>query len=399
MSRKLWLAIFCGGLIITICVGARQSLGLFLKPMSLDLSIGRELFGLAIAIQNLLWGLASPFMGVVADKFGTARVSIAGALFYAGGLVVMGLAQGGSSLIVGQVLIGLGLSGAGFSTILGAVGRAAPPEKRSMALGIVSACGSLGQFAVVPFADVLLADYGWSWALIGLALLSCLMVPLSGGIANLQARASAIAAQSARGALGEAVRHRSFLLLTAGFFVCGFQIVFVATHLPAYLADRAMPAWLGAWALALVGLFNIIGTYGAGVLGGRFRKKNLLALNYLLRSVVFALFLVVPVTETTVLLFASALGLLWLGTVPLTSGLVAHMFGPTYMSMLYGIVFLSHQVGSFLGAWIGGYAYDVTGSYDVVWWLCVALGLVAALLNWPIVERPVARLSEAGRPA
>ncbi|MFO0998342.1 MAG: MFS transporter [Alphaproteobacteria bacterium] len=395
MSRKLWLAILCGGLIITICVGARASLGLFLKPMSLDLSFGRELFGLAIAIQNLLWGLASPFMGVVADKFGTARVTIAGALFYAGGLTVMGLAGGGASLIFGQILIGLGLSGAGFSTILGAVGRAAPPEKRSVALGIVSACGSLGQFAVIPFADMLLADHGWSLALIGLALLSCVMVPLSAGIAGLQAGAGAIAAQSARAALREAFRHPSFLLLTAGFFVCGFQVVFVATHLPAYLADRAMPAWTGAWALALVGLFNIIGTYGAGVLGGRFLKKNLLALNYFLRSTVFALFLIVPVTETTVLVFAAALGLLWLGTVPLTSGLVAHMFGPTYMSMLYGIVFLSHQVGSFLGAWLGGLAYDLTGSYDVVWWLCIALGFLAALLNWPIAERPVARLAAA----
>jgi predicted MFS family arabinose efflux permease len=399
MSRKLWLAILCGGLIITISMGARQSLGLFLKPMSLDLSIGRELFGLAIAIQNLLWGLASPFMGAVADKFGTARVSIVGALFYAGGLAAMGLAQGGSSLIFGQILIGLGLSGAGFSTVLGAIGRAAPPEKRSVALGIVSACGSLGQFAVVPFGNVLLTDFGWSGALIGLALLSCLMVPLAGGIANLQAGAGAIAAQSVRAALREAFRHRSFLLLTGGFFVCGFQIVFVGTHLPAYLADQGTPAWLGAWALALVGLFNIIGTYGAGVLGGRFRKKNLLALNYLLRSVVFALFLVTPVTETSVLIFAAALGLLWLGTVPLTSGLVAHIFGPTYMSMLYGIVFLSHQVGSFLGAWIGGYVYDVTGSYDVVWWLCVALGLVASLLNWPIAERPVTRLSTAGHSA
>lgn len=392
MARALWIIIACGALILTLSTGLRASFGLFLKPMTVDLDISRGVFAFAIGLQNLLWGVASPFAGAWADRLGTGRVILAGAFFYALGLAGMAFGTDGSQIVLAQVLVGFGLAGAGFSTVLGAVGRAAPPEKRSMALGIAAAGGSFGQFAIVPYGHELMSHFGWHWALFGLALTSLLIVPLAAGVAGKPAGAGA-GRQSLGDALREAMTHRGFILLTLGFFVCGFQVVFVATHLPAYLADKAMPSWLGAWSLALVGLGNIVGTYACGWLGGRYPKKNLLALLYLLRSLVFLVFILMPLTEASVLVFAGTLGLLWLGTVPLTSGLVAYIFGPAYMSMLYGIVFLSHQVGSFTGSWLAGVAYDLTGSYDVMWWGSVAMGLVAAALNWPIMERPVARLT------
>jgi predicted MFS family arabinose efflux permease len=393
-QRLFWIAVACGAMVLTLATGLRATFGLFLKPISIDLHVSRELFGLAIALQNLLWGAASPVAGAIADKFGTARVVVAGALFYVAGLLLMAFSNSGAELILGNVLVGLALSGAGFSTVLGVVGRAAPPEKRSVALGIITAGGSFGQFAVVPYAHVLIDSFGWSIALVGLAATAGLIVPLATGLARPSSGRSAMT-QTLGQALSEAGRHRGFLLLTAGFFVCGFQLVFVATHLPAFLADRGMPSWVGAWTLALVGLFNIIGSYGCGVLGSHFQKKNLLALVYALRSLVFLLFLILPMSEWSVLAFGAALGLLWLGTVPLTSGLVAHIFGPAYMSTLYGIVFFSHQVGSFLGAWLGGFMYDVSGSYELMWWGSIALGLAAAALHFPIAERPVARLMAA----
>ncbi len=399
MKRSVWIVIICGGLIMTLAMGLRQSLGLFLKPISIDLGLGREVFALAIGIQNLLWGFASPFAGVLADRYGALRVAVVGGLLYVGGLMLMAISVGPDRMMLGSFLIGIGLSGCTFATVLGAVGRAAPLEKRSLALGLAAAGGSFGQFAVVPIGHGLLDAYGWSSALLLLGFMGLAMVPLSIGLGSGGAPKRVPGAQTVVEALREAMRHKSFWLLTAGFFVCGFQVVFVGTHLPAYLADQAMPTWLGAWSLALVGLFNIIGTYTAGILGGKHSKKMLLAFLYLARAGVFFLFIILPKSEASVLMFAGALGLLWLSTVPLTSGLVAHFFGPTYMSMLYGIVFLSHQVGSFLGAWLGGYAYDLTGSYDLMWWLSVALGVAAAALHWPIVERPVARLAPALTPA
>ena len=394
MARALWIIITCGALILTLSTGLRASFGLFLKPMTVDLDISRGVFAFAIGLQNLLWGVASPFAGAWADRLGTGRVIIAGAVFYALGLAGMAFGTDGSQIVVAQVLVGFGLAGAGFSTVLGAVGRAAPPEKRSMALGIAAAGGSFGQFAIVPYGHELMSAFGWHWALFGLALTSLLIVPLAAGVAGKPVDAGG-ARQSLGEALRESITHRGFILLTIGFFVCGFQVVFVATHLPAYLADKAMPSWLGAWSLALVGLGNIVGTYACGWLGGRYPKKNLLALLYLLRSLVFLVFILMPLSEASVLAFAGTLGLLWLGTVPLTSGLVAYIFGPAYMSMLYGIVFFSHQIGSFMGSWLAGVAYDLTSSYDLMWWGSVAMGLVAAALNWPIVERPVPRLAAA----
>ena len=390
MRRSYWTVVICGALTLTIATGLRQTFGLFLKPITLDLGVTREVFSFAVALQNLLWGVAGPFAGAIADKYGAARASIGGALLYALGLFAMSRAGSGGEIILGNILVGFGLSGSGFSVMLGAVGRAAPPERRSAALGVVAAGGSFGQFALVPYGQELLLRFGWEIALMIMAATALIMVPLAAGV-SAPAATRTTSRQSISEALAEAFRHSGFWLLTIGFFVCGFQVVFVATHLPAFLADRAMPAWLGGWALALVGLFNIVGSYGCGVLGGRFRKKYVLSVLYLARSAVFILFLILPLSNTSVLLFSAALGLLWLGTVPLTSGLVAQIFGPAYMSMLYGIVFMSHQAGSFLGAWYGGYVFDVTGSYDLMWWICVALGVAAAALHWPIADQPVER--------
>lgn len=394
MSKRLLTLIVCGGLIISLSLGIRSAMGLFIKPMSMDLSLGREVFGFGIAISNLLWGLASPFLGGVADRFGTMRVAIAGAIAYIAGMALLAASSSGTEIILSNVLSGIGITGAGLSVVLGAVGRAATPERRTSALAIVSAVGSVGQFFMLPFSQGLLDAYGWSTALYILAAVAALMIPLALGLAGDKSMA-ATSGQSFKQALSEAAGTRGFWLLTAGFFVCGFHVVFVGVHLPGYLAEKAMPTWLAAWALGVVGLANIVGTLAAGWLGNRFQKKSVLSLLYLARSAVFIAFLLVPISVYSTFAFAFLLGLLWLSTIPLTSGLVAHIFGPAYMSMLYGIVFLSHQVGSFFGAWLGGLMFDVTGSYDLMWWISVALGVMAALLHWPIAEKPVARLAAA----
>lgn len=395
MSAQVWRVIWCAAALITITMGLRAGFGLFLTPISTDLQMGREVFAFAVAVQNLIWGAASPFMGGLADKYGVVRVSLLGTLLYILGLLLMSATSGPFEVIAGNLLVGLALGAAGLSTVLGAVGRMVAPERRSLALGLVTAGGSFGQFSVVPFTQVLIDGFGWSGAFVGLAIAAGLMLPLIWGVRDTPRAAATSGGQTLVQALAEAFRHRGFWLLTLGFFVCGFHVVFVATHLPAYLADGGLPTWLGAWTLAVVGFFNIIGSYSAGLLGSRYRKKNLLALLYLTRAAVFLLFILLPLSPLTVLLFGAALGLLWLSTVPLTSGLVATVFGPAYMSMLYGVVFFSHQVGSFFGAWLGGKLYDMFGSYDAMWWISVALGLAAAALHWPIVERPVARLAPA----
>jgi predicted MFS family arabinose efflux permease len=399
MRRSYLTVLICGALILTLSTGMRQALGLFLKPISLDLQMGREVFGFAIAMQNIIWGLGSPFFGALSDKYGTGRVAAAGGIFYALGLLVMANGAGPGALILGNSLIGVALAAAGFSTVLGAAARAAPPEKRSLALGLMAAGGSFGQFAVVPYGHVLLDGLGWQMALLVMAASTLAILPLSMGVAGGAAPVKGPGAQTLGQALSEAFKHSGFWLLVAGFFVCGFHVAFVVTHLPAYLADRAMPSWLGAWSLSLVGLFNIVGSWGCGYLGGKYRKKWLLSALYAGRALVFLLFILLPLSNATVLLFASALGLLWLGTVPLTSGLVAQIFGPTYMSMLYGIVFLSHQVGSFFGAWMGGRLFDMTGSYSVMWWLSVALGIFSALVHLPILDKPVDRLLSPAKAA
>lgn len=379
-------------------MGARQTFGLFLAPIVGDLSVTREAFGLAIAIQNLMWGVAQPFAGAVADKFGAGRVIVVGGLAYVAGLLLATVSTDPAGLYLSLgVLIGLGLSGTTFSVVLGAVGRAVTEEKRSMALGLATAGGSLGMFAFVPAGQAVLSSFGWIPAFATLAATAALMPMLAAGLAGRPGRQQAhhpsrTPDPSLRAALVQAGKHNGYWLLNAGFLVCGFQLAFIATHLPAFLTDQRISSMTAAFALALIGFFNIVGTYLWGVLGGRYRKKYLLSMLYLARSAVIALFLVLPISNFSVLTFGTAIGLLWLGTVPLTSGLVMQIFGPRYLGTLFGVVFLSHQIGSFLGAWIGGYVYDSTGSYDIVWLAGIALGIAAALLHWPIADTPTIRV-------
>jgi len=395
VRRHALLIIVLGGLVVTLAMGLRHGFGLFLEPMSSELGWGRGVFAFALALQNLLWGLSQPFAGALADRYGAARVVVAGGALYALGLLFMGVSESalGMTLSAG-VLIGLGLSGTTFSVILGAVGRAVPPEKRSMAMGIVSAAGSFGQFAMLPGTLGLLGWLGWSAALLAMGAIAALMLPLG---AMLRDRPSAKAASdiSLGAALNEAANHRGFWLLCLGFFVCGFQVVFIGVHLPGYLFDSGIALQVGSTVLALVGLFNIFGTYAAGWLGGRYAKPRLLTWLYLIRGVVITLFLVAPLSPASAYLFGIAMGLLWLSTVPLTNGIVASVFGVQHLSMLGGIVFLFHQLGSFMGVWLGGLLYDIHGDYDVVWNIAILLSVVAAALHWFISERPVDRPAPA----
>lgn len=399
ISPAAWRAVICAALIVTVAMGVRQAFGLFMRPVTMDLGIGREPFGMAIAISNLAFGLVQPFVGAWADRAGAGRIVLGGTALYVVGLLLTTLATGplGLNLTFG-FLVGMALSATTFVVVLGAVGRRVPPERRSLAFGIVTAGGSLGQFLVVPAAQGLLSALDWKGALIALAGLTATMAVLALGVAGKPGPALAAAsgeeaseATSLRGALAEAARNRNFWLLNAGFFVCGFHLAFVATHLPAYIRDNGLADGVGAWALALIGLFNIAGSWLWGAWGGKGSKKGLLALLYGLRALAIIAFIVAPLSPVSVWVFASAFGFLWLGTVPLTSGLVGQIWGVRYLSTLYGIVFLSHQVGSFLGAWLAGLAFDVTGSYLIMWQVSIALGLFAALIHLPIDERPYAR--------
>ena len=398
MKRTGWV-IFSAAAIVTIAMGVRQAFGLFLPDMSTDLSIGRSSFGLSLALQNLLFGLAQPFVGALADRHGAGRVVAGGTLLYAAGLLAASVAGDAIGLHLSfGLMVGMALSATTFVVVLGAVGRVVTPERRSMAFGIVTAGGSLGQFLVVPAGQLLIGELGWRMALVALAGLIAVMLALAVGVSGKPATNGPQGSgdgQTLRQALGEAAGHRGFWLLNAGFFVCGFHVAFIATHFPAYLTDKGLGLAIGANALALVGLFNIFGSYLFGVWGGRWSKKGLLAALYAARAVVMIAFLAAPLTPVSALLFAAAMGFLWLGTVPLTSGLVGQIFGMRYLSTLYGIVFLGHQLGSFCGAWIAGLMFDRTGSYDSIWVASVALGFVAALLHLPISEQPVARLREA----
>jgi len=397
MTRRAKLLLLCGSLVVTLSLGIRHTFGLFLQPMSQDLGWTRGTFSLALALQNLVWGIAQPYAGWLADRYGAGRVIVAGGLAYTLGLVVMAYSTEPLSLnLSAGVLIGLGMSGTSFSVVYGAVGRAVSPEKRANALAVVGAAGSFGQFMLVPLGQSMISSMGWLQSLLVLALAAALIAPLAAGVAERRdANPNFGPAQSTAEALREAFSQRSFWLLTLGFFVCGFQVVFIGAHLPSYVLDKGLSANVGMLALALIGLFNIFGTYGFGALGGRLSKKYLLSTIYFSRSVVIVIFLLLPLTPLSVGLFAAAMGFLWLGTVPLTNGLVAQIFGVRYLAMLSGFVFFSHQVGSFLGVWLGGVLFDRTGSYNLVWLICIALGVVAALLNLPIDERPVQRATMA----
>jgi MFS family permease len=392
LSRKAWIMILTGALIVTLSMGVRQAFGLFLRPIGLDLEIDRQTFGLVIAAQNLLFGLIQPFVGAWADKYGAGKVAVGGALVYGAGLLIAASAADALGLMLGfGVLTGLAMSGVTFVVVLGAVGRIVPPGKRTLAFGIVTAGGSLGQFLVVPAAQGLLDTLDWRLTLFVMAALVALVIPLALGVAGRPPAADARDGLPLGQALAEAGRHPTFWLINLGFFVCGFHIAFVGTHLPAYIRDEGLSAGVGAGALALIGLFNIAGSWLWGAWGSKHSKKALLAGLYALRGVAIAVFLIVPLSPASVLVFAAAFGFLWLGTVPLTTGLIGQIYGVRHLSALGGIVFLSHQVGAFLGAWTAGLAFDATGSYAVIWLISIGLAGMAALANLPIREAPLIR--------
>ncbi len=394
--RGAVVVLICGVVILILSFGIRTSFGIFLDPVTESLGTGREVFALAMAVQNLLWGLAQPLAGAIADRYGPGRVvALCGGL-YALGLYLMAQAgTPGELMLSAGFLIGIALSGTGFPVILAVISRSVSEDKRSLFLGIGSAGGSSGQLLMVPASHLLLGGFGWVTALLILAAVTCVMVPLAAAFAG-RSGSSGIGVmgdQSITEAVREAGRHSGFWFLTAGFFVCGFHVAFIATHLPAFILDNGGTAAIGAAALAIIGLGNIVGSFTCGLLGGRYSKKYVLSGLYLARAVVFTAFMLVPLSDASILVFSAIIGMLWLGTVPLTSGLVGQIFGVRYMAMLFGFVFFSHQLGSFLGAWFGGYVFDQTGSYDPVWWTSVALGLVAAALHWPINDAPLTRLA------
>jgi predicted MFS family arabinose efflux permease len=390
--RTPTVVLVAGGVILTVAMGIRHGFGLFLQPISHDMGWGREVFALAIAVQNLVWGATQPFTGMFADKYGSARVVLGGAALFVLGLFTMAYAHTPWLFVLTSgVLIGTGLSGITFSVVSGVLGRKFPPEKRSMALGVSAAAGSFGQFAMLPITQWLLSHMGWFGAILAMAAIALLIVPMAAALVERRDLRPHAFVQSARQAMVEALGHRGYILLTIGFFVCGFQVVFLAVHLPAYLADKGLPASVAVTALALIGLFNIVGTYIAGWLGGKMPKKYILSAIYFARAVVFVVFFWAPVTVFSVYAFAIALGFLWLSTVPVTNGVVAQIFGVRYLAMLSGFAFFSHQIGSFLGAWLGGKFYDMTGSYDVMWYLAIALAVLAGLINLPIDEREIRR--------
>ncbi|MFZ4531059.1 MAG: MFS transporter [Alsobacter sp.] len=378
-----------------ITFGPRSSLGLFQIPMSVEFGWGRDVFSLAIALQNLMWGLGQPFAGAVADRFGTVRVFILGAVMYAAGLALMAYAQTPGTMVIGTgVLIGLGLSGCSFNLVLGAFGKILPEKWRGFSFGAGTAAGSFGQFLFPPAGAMLIEQIGWPQTLLVFAATILLVIPLS---LTLAARGTATStaqgpAQSIPQALAEAFQHRSYVYLVIGFFTCGFHLAFITTHLPAYLKDAGMPAWVGGWTLAAIGLANVVGSLSSGWMVSRgVPKRWILSAIYASRSLVVLLFLLIPVSTTSAIAFGAGMGLLWLSTIPPTSSLVALMFGTRYMSMLYGFAFFSHQLGGFLGVWLGGLVYERSGSYELIWWLSILLGVLSALINLPIREQPVVR--------
>ena len=390
-----WLIIICGCLIAALTFGPRSAMGFFQLPMLAEKGWDRTTFGLAMAFQNLAWGLGTPFFGAIADKFGTWRVLALSGILYSSGLILMAVADSPALLhIGGGVLVGLGIASGSFGIVLAAFARNVAPEKRSLAFGIGTAAGSAGMFLFAPLSQSLIDAYGWFNSLVVMSammlVVPVLAIPLRGN-ASTGRNSQAEIRQSVGEALREAFGHQSYLLLVSGFFVCGFQVAFITAHFPAYISDIGIEARYAVIALALIGFFNIIGSLASGVIGQRYSKPMFLSLIYLGRSIVITWFLLVPQTPFVVIAFAVLMGLLWLSTVPPTNGLVAIMFGTRHLGLLGGIVFLSHQIGSFLGVWLGGYLYDIYGSYDIVWWLGVALGLFAAVVHWPIRERPVDR--------
>ena len=397
MTKHNWrtpiVVLLCSGMILTLAFGTRHTFGLYLTPMTMDLGWSRETFSIALALQNLIYGLATPFAGAIADKYGANRTLVGGNLIYVLGLALMAHAQTGWDFTLSAgLLVGTGLSCSGWAIVFGVVGRAYPAEKRTLALGVTGAAGSFGQFIMLPYGQTLIDNIGWQNSLLVFAATLLLIIPLSTALSeDRKAQAARFHHQSVSEALREALGHRGFIMLCSGYFVCGFQILFISIHFPAYLIDQRMSPETGMMALALIGLFNIFGTFSWGWLGNRFTKKRVLSTLYFSRSALIAVFLLSPMEPLTVYLFSATIGFLWLGTVPLTSGLIAHIFGPRYLSTLGGIALLFHQVGSFLGVWVGGVLFDTTGSYQLMWLLTIALGVMAGLIHLPIDDRQLVR--------
>ncbi|MEP2706828.1 MAG: MFS transporter [Roseibium sp.] len=392
------LVIVCGCLIALISFGPRSAMGLFFQPMTEARDWNREIFALAIAIQNLMWGLGQPVAGMMADRFGTWKTMTLGSVLYIAGLLLMVDAESAVALHVSAgVLVGLGIAFSSFSLVLASFGRTVTPDQRSLAFGIGTASGSLGQFLFAPLGGTLIASIGWQQTLIifaGIAAFIPLLAIALKGKSAPPVNSNPASDLNLKAAIAEAFGTKGFILLTLGFFVCGFHVAFITVHLPPFISDMGLdPSW-GATAIALIGLFNVAGALLSGYIGGRYSKPIFLSLIYLGRSAAIFAFIMLPVTPASVLIFASVMGLLWLSTVPPTSGLVVVMFGPRYMATLFGFVFLSHQIGSFLGIWLGGKLYDQTGSYDAIWWAGIALGILAAIMHWPIEEKPVPRLAQ-----
>lgn len=390
-SRAMLVLIVLAGIIISLCMGLRQSLGLFMAPMAAEVGISAATFGFSIALQNIVWGASQPVVGALADRHGPRPILILTAFLYAAGLALMTFAGTlPGALHIAGFLAGVGTAGTGHGILIGVISRATPPEKRSQRVGLVAAAGSLGTMVLAPFGQWLIATVGWKGALFGFALIAASIALLALPIVEPSGKdvVEKKTSQTLGAALREACAHRGYLFMTLAFFACGFQLVFLTTHLPAYLALCGVAPGVGASALALIGLFNTIGTYMFGLLGARYSQKHLLAMIYLLRTAFIVAFLLVPVSATSTLVFASAMGFLWLGVAPLVSGIIGRVFGLTHFNTLYGVVFFSHQVGSFLGAWMGGVVFDRFGSYDVAWGALIAVGLTAFLLQWLMDERP-----------
>jgi predicted MFS family arabinose efflux permease len=391
---SMFQVLACGAAIVTLSMGTRHGFGLWLQPITQEMGWTRQTFALAIAIQNLSWGLIGIFAGMAADRFGAFRVLLAGAALYAAGLAGMALSPTPLlfALTTG-VLIGAAQAGTTYAVIYGVLGRQIAPEKRSWAMGVAAAAGSFGQFLMVPLEGWLIASFGWQQALLTLSLAVLLIVPLAFGLREpgFQGTAPVKRDQTVVQALLEAFRYPSFTLLMAGYFVCGFQVVFIGVHMPSYLKDNGLSPQVASYALALIGLFNVFGTYIAGTLGQRLQKRYILAFIYFARAVAIAIFLVAPLSPASVYIFSAVMGTLWLSTIPPTNATIAQIFGVQHLSMLGGFVFFSHQIGSFLGVWLGGYLYDATGSYDIVWYIAIALGVFAALVNLPVKESPIQR--------
>lgn len=392
----LWLIMLTAGIIVAVAMGLRQVMGLYLRPMTTELGIGREPFSDSMAIANLVWGAGAILAGAVADKYGAGRVIVISALATVTGLAVMFGAGSALDLYVSGVLLGIGVCGTGVTALVGAVGRAAPPERRIASIASLGMAAGIGGFVAFPYTHLFIEWLGWQQSLLVLAVTAGLMIPLAYPLSGKPAPQHATLKQQTLGeAFREALAHRSFWLLTIGFFVCGFHVAFYAVHLPAFVADQGLDASVGVWALMAVGITNIIGTYLAGQSGRLVEKRIGLSIIYFMRCFAFLGLLLLPINGPVVILASALLGLFWLSTIPLTSGLVATFFGTAWMSMLYGFVFLSHQIGSFAGLWLAGRLYDATGSYDLMWWVSIGLGLFAAAIHWPIRERPVVRLATA----